>query len=427
MTFNPIYSKPPQHNVNRNPLADAYFENRAQQQQAPSQAPGLMEQLTQGFGGGLGEGIAGGIKQGMQRSVLEKTLGMMNPNMSPLEKYKIVAMADPETQQALMPYLELEREQEAAQQKRLDEQRHASALSQALSGRRSQTPGTEMRSGMSQRQREPVDTAALTSTEALKIAELNQKEDQYLNNLEEKRRENRITSEEKISIPILEANEGERTATRLQESALQNAELALQNRDLSFFSPDSLSDLFHTSAFRTPEGALFKTAIKENLIGGMSRIGASAAKNQWIEKQIYDMGPQIGTSNAANQTIVEALKSDINVRKKLVETRDQLSDRFREENGYVPANINRIADEMVKPYAEQEQKKLAYRLQEIKESEEDPIQSGKIKRVRKGTPLTEKKAAIILKRVGGDKKIAMKISKDAGYDITDASTVSGER
>lgn len=392
------------------------------QYEQPERQPGLLDSTLQGFGGGLGEGIAGGLRQEMRKSMIEKTLGMLNPKMSVLEKYDIISKADPETQAALMPRLKIEQEMQAGQQKQQANQAFAQALENRRRGGISQN-GQQSQSaqyGTQQGNLPPVN-----SQQALELAKMDQAEEHYVRSLEEKRRENRITAEEKISIPILEKNEGEREATRLQGAALENAELALQNKDLSFFSPDNLAELLHVNAFRSPEGALFKTAIKENLIGGMSRIGASAAKNQWIEKQLYDMGPQIGSSNAANQSIIEALKSDVAVRQRLVQTRDELADKFRKENGFVPANINRIADDIVRPFAEKEQKKLAYRIQELRENETKPELLGKLVRVKRGTPLTVRKAKIILDKVNGNKEMAMKVAKDAGYDITDLSTIEG--
>lgn len=96
-----------------------------QQYQQPERQPGMLESTLQGFGGGLGEGIAGGLRQEMRKSMLEKTLSMLNPNMSVLEKYDVISKADPETQAALIPRLQLEQEQMKAQQTQQNAQRNA--------------------------------------------------------------------------------------------------------------------------------------------------------------------------------------------------------------------------------------------------------------------------------------------------------------
>src|ERR1700684_4521385 len=44
-----------------------------------------LEALGQGFGQSVSQGIPNAVQQHMRRSLLDKTLGMINPNMSPLE------------------------------------------------------------------------------------------------------------------------------------------------------------------------------------------------------------------------------------------------------------------------------------------------------------------------------------------------------
>jgi hypothetical protein len=79
-----------------------------------------------------------------------------------------------------------------------------------------------------------------------------------------------------------------------KESSLNLMNEALANKDLSFWSWDNFADKTGVEAFRSPEGALFKTAAKEYFLGNIKRAGARP--NQWIEQQIQDMLAKIGRS-----------------------------------------------------------------------------------------------------------------------------------
>jgi len=84
-----------------------------QYQQMPESQPGLMNMLAQSLGGGLGEGIAGSIQKQMKDAVLQKALSAVKPNMSPLEKAKVLGQVGPEAE----PYIKSIFDAEAAQAK----------------------------------------------------------------------------------------------------------------------------------------------------------------------------------------------------------------------------------------------------------------------------------------------------------------------
>jgi hypothetical protein len=131
--------------------------------------------------------------------------------------------------------------------------------------------------------------------------------------IKEKRRMQRAAGHEEISKAALKSSAERAESLPQKEFALQNMMDAVEQGNLSFFSPDSLADLTGIEAFRTPEGAGFKTAGKEFFLGSLKRAGARP--NQWIEAQIADMLPKIGRSPEANLSVTEALKTEMDIEK----------------------------------------------------------------------------------------------------------------
>ena len=74
---------------------------------------------------------------------------------------------------------------------------------------------------------------------------------------------------------------------------------AIASKNLGFWSSDNLAEITGVEAFRSPEGAIFKTASKEYFLGNISRAGARP--NQWIEQQISDMMAKIGNLQKMNK------------------------------------------------------------------------------------------------------------------------------
>jgi len=86
----------------------------------PEEQPGLFSMLAKSLGTGLGEGVAGNIQQKLKESVLEKALNQVKPNMSALEKARLLGTSGPEAE----PYLNSIFQNEAAQKKIQQEQEY---------------------------------------------------------------------------------------------------------------------------------------------------------------------------------------------------------------------------------------------------------------------------------------------------------------
>lgn len=396
-----------------------------QMPQQQEKKPGLMDILSQSLGTGLGEGIAGGIQQQLKRSALDKMLSNINPNMSPQERLLSVASADESTQPILQDYF-----------KQLDKQKEAQAFNQTLQGIYGQ-PQQEQQN--QQQMTQPFAegqpgqgigaTSGVTDPAYQKIliqakqhkTDLDQKAQQHQQNQDFQRKQKQIESEEKISTPILQDVETKRASLPTLQNALKIQDQALQEDDLSAFSPDYLAEVFHFEPFRSPSGALFKTAGKEFFLGSINQVGRQP--NQWIEQQIYSMAPQIGRSKEANLKVNAFLKFKADADEHDVETKSKLAQDLRNELGFVPANIGSLASQIEKPYLEKREKQLGYQLQKITEAE-NPDQLEKIVKVRKGTPLTREKAKVFKDYTGGDIDKARKLAVNLGYEIPDAEIIA---
>lgn len=127
-----------------------------------------------------------------------------------------------------------------------------------------------------------------------------------------------------------------------KQSALNIAKDALSSKDLGMFSWDNIADVTSIEGLRSKEGAVFKTAMKEFLLGNISRAGARP--NQWIEQQISDMAPKVGRSTEANLSVSRAIQNEIDLDKEREKSTYEIYEDLRkngENVGDLPTLINR--------------------------------------------------------------------------------------
>jgi hypothetical protein len=190
------------------------------------------------------------------------------------------------------------------------------------------------------------------------------------------------------------------------------------------FDQDFLAEVFHFEPLRTAKGTQLKSAGKDLFIKSIQ--GAGTRPNQWIEQQIGSALTQIGKTPEANGTVAEMAQFQLDLNKKKVEIINQLEDKYNQELGYVPGRIGREAEELLRPYAQYRQDKLAYDLRRLYEKEQSLSKVSKIEKVSQGTPLTVEMARELLKRTNGNKFEAENLAKKIGYTIPSAEIYSGQ-
>lgn len=237
----------------------------------------------------------------------------------------------------------------------------------------------------------------------------------------EKEREYHSARSEKY----LEEVDKSRGSLRQKEGALQSIEASIQNMPKSGLSKDYLAEVTGFEPLRSASGAQLKTGLKEFLLGNISRAGTRP--NMWIEQQIGDMAAKIGRSKTANMTFVEMMKSEMNLEKKRLEIAGELEDKHSKNLGYVPKTISKEVDNLLRPYADQAQEELAYKLRRLYEQEEGSKSLEKMKKVPEGTPLTLEMASILMKKYPNktDKELE-KIAKQMGFKIPSSEFLEGQ-
>lgn len=204
------------------------------------------------------------------------------------------------------------------------------------------------------------------------------------------------------------------SATRLMENAIQSG-----NEGLSW---DYLASLTGYEPLLSQEGAKLVAGTKEFLLGNIGRGGTRP--NMWLEQQIATMAPKLGRSKAANMAVLDAIKHDEGIEKERLRLYDEITDKYEQQfgTGFKPADVAKQVDRQMRPFIDQQQEKLSYKLRKLQESEMNTSKMNSLKEVFKGTPLTTEKAAIIYQKAPGKtpeekEKNAEKIAKKLGYKI----------
>lgn len=211
-----------------------------------------------------------------------------------------------------------------------------------------------------------------------------------------------------------------RTANKEGVGAISKSNLAeIGNRltgDKFNFQPDTA-------------GSMMSYAGKTTLIESLDKVGAKGL-NQYLEKQVSQAQPAIGRSEEANNAVLLPMQASLDIDEHFLNTLQSL-----EQSGqFSQAQAYKKAQKESAKFADERMKQLAVEIQENLESNKSDEQlldigyKGNPKNVEKGTPLTERRAILFLKKYGysedGDEKknenaikTAKSVAKQLGYDI----------
>lgn len=240
-------------------------------------------------------------------------------------------------------------------------------------------------------------------------------------NIENKKFTDTRDFEYKRAGPILQQADEMRRAFPQLRASLNTIKDSITSGDLGTFSPDWLANVSGLEGFRSGKGALFLTAGKDFFLNNISKVGGRP--NQWVEQQLVKMQPEIGRTKEANESVAEFFDFKLDTDEAYVNTLDELSEKYKQELGYVPGDIGAITDKAIKPYVDKREKQLAYKLKVIDEREQGPEALAKLQKVPKGTPLTIQKAKALLdyfkdtENVDERMKKAEEAARKLGYEI----------
>jgi hypothetical protein len=217
----------------------------------------------------------------------------------------------------------------------------------------------------------------------------------------------------------LENIQNKMESVRTKNQSIDALKRGIEGGAQTFGSRDWMADKLGSLGvgLRTAKGAEFDFALKEFLLGGISRAGARP--NQWIEQQIAKMLPRRGYSESANNAIIESMDAGVALEQKEIDLAGELSEKAFNELGFVPFNIGKQVNESLKAYEQRTNDKLAYKIQQNIDVESKDIMKDISKKVSKGTPLTLDRAQALVSKYK-DPKIALKVAKKLGYTIPSA-------
>lgn len=198
-----------------------------------------------------------------------------------------------------------------------------------------------------------------------------------------------------------------------KRTALNLMKDAVANRDLSYFSGDNLAEITGQEFFRSPEGAIFKTAGKEYFLGNIARAGARP--NQWIEQQIADMMAKIGRSPEANFSVLRALENELDLDEERVRATNEISDELSAKGDFAQGKLGYLLNQRLKNYAEEKQKVLYNDLRAIKAVAENKPQ--KFMKVPSGTNISPYMVEALLAAFNNDDVKASEEAKKLGYTV----------
>lgn len=240
------------------------------------------------------------------------------------------------------------------------------------------------------------------------------------------RKENRAAQTD-ISKKAQEQNIGKRTIINDQRRNLNLALDAVQSGDVGAFGVNSFADLFGEAGkrFKGAKAIQLDTATKGLLFDNINKVSAKGT-NLWLEKVAKTALPELGKTEEANESLIKIAMANLDIEEKQLDIQDELIQKYIQAGLPVPSNIEKLTNDILQPYAEQVQNKLAYDTRVIYEREKGPNFLGSLEKVPKGTPLTLEKRDALLKKFGGDKEQVKKIAKQLGYSIPDPRVVMQE-
>jgi hypothetical protein len=216
-------------------------------------------------------------------------------------------------------------------------------------------------------------------------------------------------AEEKKVEPFRKSVNDLRDKVLKEKTSLDLAESAVKTGETSGIM-QFVANKYNLDPMKTPSSVLLNTAAKEFLTGGVKSLG-SKGMNQFIEQRMLGMFPAVGQSQEANLSVIEAIRSQIDLDNKKIELYDQLEDAYKDN----PTKMEKEVYKQLNEYADKRKNELSYKLSQIKDDYVSDNELSSLKKPTPGTYITPKRAQALVKRANGDAKKAQEIAKQLGY------------
>lgn len=253
------------------------------------------------------------------------------------------------------------------------------------------------------------------------------------------RRHKETLAKERIDKSLKEADTT-RSSLPGKKMSLQLFRNAIQEGNVGYFSKSNLAQVLNNltgdkfALKPDASGSQLQFAGKNYLIENLNRVGAKGL-NQYLEKQISQAQPEIGKSREANMSVLAPMEAAYDIEKDFLDRLSNYEDMYEAMGQPMPPAVYRKAQKESADFADSRMKQLAYELAEIQEtklSDQQLMDFGTTehpKNVTAGTPLTERRATLFLKKYGFDPEnpeseksqkaidIALKVAKQLGYEL----------
>lgn len=188
---------------------------------------------------------------------------------------------------------------------------------------------------------------------------------------------------------------------------------AITTGNLSFWSSNNLADMTGIEGLRDAKGAQFKTAAKEYLLGGLSRI--KGRPNQWIEQQVLDAAAKIGRSESANLISTRSLQNEVDLKKAFVEVTNRINEEYENKYNEPPRNLASLVDKEMQKIATEKQTEMFNDFRAILSVYDKKHMP--FKPVPKGSALSDLMLDALLERFNNDPKKAEAEARKLGYSL----------
>lgn len=319
------------------------------------------------FGAEIGKGMGESIKKQIKRSVLNKVLDQMNPNMSVIDKMKMIGQVDPEYRES---FLELLKQQSEVQAENQRAQSYSNVLNQQMNPQGTSTDaGAPSAQGLAPSDQGMAGEAAPRSNaftpeqmKGLKLGDvkslvqigqgqqaLQQKERFHKEDIQEKEKSASRDFNQRLAKPTIDSAFADEIALPKIDNAIRTIETAVKSDEFNEFQRDAIAqNVPGFSWLFSADAAAFNAGSKELLMSNVERIGGK--QNVFLDKQMKEMQPYIGRTKAANLASVAAIKTEADLKRHKIETIYKLISKFGHN---IPLEFNDMVSQELRRYSKE--------------------------------------------------------------------------
>jgi len=284
--------------------------------------------------------------------------------------------------------------------------------------------GSEGNQELDQQNFSPIDISDedIITAETLGIKGLREAKDASLRKIEGNRKKFETDREfhSKRSDPIIEEAENVMKVSPIEQGLIDQQRRDIESGNTSGILP-YLVDKLGLEAYRNPESARFKTASKQRFVESLHELGGAGARpNQFIEQQLVAAQAGLGRDAESNLSVLDLEQFVKDMKNQRAQFISDLSEKDRQEFGYVKSDVGQRANKLMENYSEKRQDQMAYQIRnrhEEKLSDEQLIQEIISGKVPNDTPLTVRVARILMIKNNDDERKATAEARKLGFKI----------